>query len=57
MDTTLEKWTGYYRDYREMDGVRIPAEAEVVWNLDSGDFSYARFKITDIEFNTPSICK
>ena len=54
-DTTLEKWTGYYRDYREIDGVKVPAEVEVVWNLDSGDFSYARFKLTEIEFNTPSI--
>lgn len=55
MDTTLEKWTGYCREYRENNGVRIPAEIEAVWNLESGDFSYARFRVIDIEFNKPSL--
>jgi len=54
MDTTKEKWTGYCKSYKEFDGVKIPTEIEAVWNLKSGDFSYARFKITQIEFNNPS---
>jgi hypothetical protein len=49
-----ERWTTYYRRYREVDNVKIPIEGEAVWNLDSGDFSYARFIITDIEFNNPT---
>ena len=57
MDTTLEKWTGYCRDYRDMNGVRVPTEIEAVWNLDSGDFSYARFRVTKLEFNDPSVYK
>ncbi len=49
----LEDWTGYYRNYMEVDGVRIPSEIEAVWNLEQGDFSYARFDIEEIEFNVP----
>lgn len=49
-----ERWTTYYRRYREVDNVKIPIELEAVWNLDSGNFSYARFIITDIEFNNPT---
>ncbi|HUV02754.1 MAG TPA: DUF6544 family protein [Desulfobacteria bacterium] len=53
-DSSLEKWSGYYREYKEIDGVTIPTEAEVVWHLESGDFRYARFRVTEIEFNQPS---
>ena len=53
-DNTLENWTGYYRDYREVEGIQIPHNVEVVWNLASGDFSYAKFDINRIEYNNPS---
>lgn len=51
----MQRWLGYYRDYEKIDGVRIPQEIEVAW-ADSQDveFSYARFRITDIEFNNPT---
>lgn len=51
---SYEKWTGYYRDYQDMDGVMIPTDVEVVWNLEAGDLSYARLRVTDIEYNVPS---
>ncbi len=54
MDKSLENWTGYYRDYKEVGGMNIPFEVEVVWNLGSGDFSYAKFNITKIEYNNPT---
>lgn len=47
----LENWTGYYRDYMEVDGVKVPSEIEAEWNLEEGDFSYAKFKIEEIEYN------
>ena len=53
-EDSLENWTGYYRDYKEINGVQIPNNVEVVWNLESGDFSYAKFNITKIEYNNPS---
>ena len=44
-------WTAYYRNYQEIDGMMIPTEGEVAWNLGSGNFSYAKLKITDIKYN------
>ncbi|MFC1712943.1 DUF6544 family protein [Candidatus Poribacteria bacterium] len=56
-DTTLERWTGSYMEYKEMHGVMIPTMIEAVWNLGSGNFSYAKFRITEIEYNNPSVYK
>lgn len=44
-------YTGYYRNYEEINGIRIPTEIEAVWNLPEGDFSYARFVLTNIIYN------
>ena len=49
----FEDWGGYYRDYREIDGIKIPFSIEVVWHLEAGDFSYAKFNIEEIEYNKP----
>jgi hypothetical protein len=47
----LTPWTGHYGDYREFSGVRLPASVDVAWELDAGPFSYARFRLTSVEFN------
>lgn len=49
------KWVGYYRDYTKVNDIMIPKEIEAAWNFSSGEFSYAKFKITDIKYNDPSI--
>ena len=51
LDQEKHDYTGYYRKYQEINGIRIPTEVEVQWNLQKGDFSYARFKITNIIYN------
>jgi hypothetical protein len=38
-------------DYREAGGMRIPMKVDVLWHLDTGDFSYFRAEITEIEYN------
>jgi hypothetical protein len=50
-----DEWIGYYREYKRVDNMMIPHEVEVAWNLDSGEFNYAKFSVTDIEFNNPTI--
>jgi len=50
---TLEDWSAEIHDYREVDGIRIPRSAEVIWHLEAGDFSYARLEISDAGFNIP----
>ena len=31
----------------------IPQELEAAWRLHSGEFSYAKFRITNIEYDKP----
>jgi len=50
-----EQWTGYYRNYQEIEGMKIPIEGEVEWNLSDRDLQYAKLKITDIQYNIPKI--
>ena len=47
----LTPWSGQSNEYREVDGMRIPTRIEASWHLASGEFSYFRCKITEIEFN------
>ena len=49
-----EQWAGYYRNYQEIEGMKIPMEGEVEWNLSDRDLQYAKLKITDIQYNVPS---
>ena len=49
-----EQWGGYYRNYQEIEGMKIPIEGEVEWNLSDKDLQYAKLKITDIQYNIPS---
>jgi hypothetical protein len=49
----LETWIIKLADYKEMNGVVVPTSTEVLWRLEKGDFSYARFIIKKIEYNQP----
>ncbi|WP_276280053.1 DUF6920 family protein [Halorussus caseinilyticus] len=42
-------WTCHLQEYRERNGLRVPMEGGVEWNLPDGDLSYWRARITDIE--------
>jgi hypothetical protein len=39
-------WQGHCRDYREMNGCRIPTRAVVSWLLEDGPFEYWRGRVT-----------
>jgi len=45
------KWTGRYLEYRNFQEHWIPTSVEVEWNMLSGDFEYARFQLTDMEYD------
>jgi hypothetical protein len=47
----LTAWSGRYADYLEFGGVRVPSAVEVAWNLAGGPFTYARFRITTLEYD------
>lgn len=50
-EAVLTPWTGHYWDYRDFNGFRVPTSVEVTWDLEEGPFSYARFRITALEYN------
>ena len=51
--SVLTPWSGRYSDYAEFGGFHVPSSVEVTWDLPDGPFSYARFKVTALEYNVP----
>ena len=52
---SLENYSVHLKDYKELNGIKIPTEGEAVWNLKAEDFSVYKFKITEIEYNKPLV--
>ena len=48
-DDSYAPWTGHFDDYRERNGLLVPVEARVEWNLPDGDLAYWRARIESIE--------
>ncbi len=49
-DAVRRPWTVSILESGEINGLRIPTEAEVSWQLDTGPFTWYRFKVTDIGY-------
>lgn len=47
----LTPFVGHFRDYAEVQGMRIPREGEVEWILPEGRFSYWRGRVELIEYD------
>ncbi|NRB50546.1 MAG: hypothetical protein HRU41_22950 [Saprospiraceae bacterium] len=45
-----EEWTTRCRDYRLVNGMHIPHYAEAIWNLEDGDFCYAKFELDEVSY-------
>jgi hypothetical protein len=54
-DLVLDTWETPAGGDRDMGGATIAARGEAVWKLSSGDLSYARLEITEIEYNNPAL--
>jgi hypothetical protein len=50
-NAVLTPWIGRCTDYREWNKFVLPSSVEVLWNLTNGEFSYARFRVTMLEYN------
>jgi uncharacterized protein DUF6544 len=48
-----EPWRCKMANYKTIDGVKIPFSAEVIWKLQAGDYSYAKFEVGKIEYDIP----
>jgi hypothetical protein len=49
--TVLTPWIGRCADYRDFNGFRVPSSIEAGWSLPDGEFSYARFRVINLEYN------
>jgi hypothetical protein len=47
----LQAWRGTYRDWRSISGMRVPFEADVTWELDSGPYTYAHWTVDSLEYD------
>jgi len=52
---SLETWSTPIEEYKEINRIMVPVKGEAVWKLNSGDFSYIRIEITDIEYDNDSV--
>jgi hypothetical protein len=52
-DKKLETWLIKVSNYKELNEVQVPTRFEVMWRLKKKDFSYAKFKIIELEYNKP----
>ncbi|HYI78882.1 MAG TPA: DUF6544 family protein [Chryseolinea sp.] len=50
-EKNLETWVINATDYKSVNDVRIPSRFEVLWRLEKGDFTYAKFNIQQITYN------
>jgi|GEM_PF-2022738 len=54
-DKNLETWIGKLSEYKEFHGVFVPTVIEAGWKLNGQDFPYARFHLTELEYNIPQM--
>ena len=52
-EKNLETWVIKATNYKELNNVFIPTAFDVLWRLEKGDFSYAKFNVTEVEYNKP----
>jgi hypothetical protein len=50
-DEGRQTWVIKVGGYKEWNKVVIPTDFVVLWRLKDGDFSYAKFRITEIEYD------
>ncbi|OAA22101.1 DUF6544 family protein [Kosmotoga sp. DU53] len=52
---SLETWSVTMGNYEEFDGIKIPTTGEVTWKLETGDFTWFKFEVTEVENNQPVV--
>jgi len=48
---SLEKWRIETRAYRVFRSIRVPSKLEVKWKLKTGDFTWLKLELTDLQYN------
>jgi hypothetical protein len=48
---SLDKYSTLLKDYKEINGIRVPTLVEAMWKLESGEFRYFKCRLTRIDYN------
>jgi Family of unknown function (DUF6544) len=50
---TLEnfRWSTPVKDYKEFNGQKLASSLEAIWHMPQGEYVYAQFKLTHLEYN------
>ncbi len=51
-DATRKEWIITVNESRVKNGIHIPVKMAATWKLDTGDWTWLKIEITDIEYNT-----
>ncbi len=43
------------KDYKEVNGVRVPSYGETIWHYPDGEFVYGKFNLKSIEYNVTTL--
>lgn len=54
-DAVLKEWIINVKGSEHVNGIKIPTKLEVSWKLDSGDFTWFKLEVFDVEYNTPHL--
>jgi hypothetical protein len=49
--STLERWVITARGYKEFEGIRVPSNLSVTWQFETGNFTWYRLEIREINYN------
>lgn len=47
-------WVNREQEDAVFEGIRVPVVGEALWEFESGDFTYIRWRITNVETNRPT---
>ncbi len=47
---SLQTWSIEVLDYANFDGIPVPQNCEVTWELDTGDFKWLKLAVTDVRY-------
>ncbi|TGM78323.1 hypothetical protein EHR01_07635 [Leptospira mtsangambouensis] len=52
-DGSLRKarWSTPVKDYKELNGIKVPTYGEAIWKYPEGDYTYGKFFLKNIEYN------
>jgi hypothetical protein len=53
-DFSLDPWSTPLTSYGVHAGLNLPTHGQAVWNLESGELTYAELQIEEIKYNTPA---